>query len=551
MHKPSLEIHTYIYMASITREMVCGFEPSVWGDYFITYQPPPLQRSEVSLRIRAKKLTEDVCMLLNTCKDGLEKITLVDSLQHLGIDHLFAEQIRTSLWDIHGTEFSSSSLHYVALRFRLLREHGIWVSTDVFNNFRGKDGCFKKDITNEPKGLLSLYNAAYLFVHNEPELEEAISFARHHLEVIRGSLNSPLAEQVKRALQVPLPRTSRRVETLHYLSEYKKEKDYKPLMLELAQLDFTLLRHVQLMELKDISEWWNNLKSICGLTYVCDRIVEAYLWSHTVFYEQSCARARMIKAKLITLITILDDTYDVHAIIEECRLLNAAIQRWDESAISDVPEYLKIFYRELLRNFQMFEGEEAIVDKYRIDYMKKAFQNQSAYYLQEAEWVQQNHKPCFEDQVNLTSMSSAVPLLSVGMLAGMGEAITNAAFDWVSSRPDAVIAGAKIGRFLNDITAYKRGKNRGDVESSVECYIHEHGVTDEQAFAVIYSLIEDGWKTTNQARFDHGALLPAVQRVVNAVVSMQLYYDNGGDAYTFNMHIQEIVNKLFLKPIPM
>ncbi|XP_044961280.1 tau-cadinol synthase-like [Hordeum vulgare subsp. vulgare] len=530
--------------------MVCGFEPSVWGDYFVTFEPQPLERSEVWLRIREEKLKEDVRTLFNTCKDGLGKITLVDSLQRLGIDHLFREQIRTALEDIHGSEFSSSSLHHVALRFRLLREHGIWVSTDVFNNFRGKDGCFKKDITKEPKGLLSLYNAAYVLVHNEPELEEAISFAKHHLEVIRGSLNSPLAEQVKRALQVPLPRTSRRVETLHYLAEYKKEEDHEPLLLKLAQLDFTLLRHVQLTELKDISEWWKDLKSICGLAYVRDRIVEAYLWSHTVYYEQSCVRARMINAKLITLITILDDTYDVHATIEECRMLNAAIQSWDERAISDVPEYLKMFYRELLRNFQMFEGEVAIVDKYRIDYMKKAFQNQSCYYLREAEWVQRNHKPSFEDQVNLTSMSSAVPLLCLGMLAGMGEAITNEAFDWVASRPDAVIAGAKIGRFLNDIAAYKRGKNRGDVESSVECYIHEHGVTDEQAFTAIYSLIEDGWKTTNQARFHHRALLPAVQRVVNMAVGMQLYYDNGGDAYTFNMHIEEIVKKLFLKPIP-
>ncbi|KAM3197012.1 hypothetical protein ACQJBY_072594 [Aegilops geniculata] len=210
-----------------------------------------------------------------------------------------------------------------------------------------------------------------------------------------------------------------------------------------------------------------------------------------------------------------------------------------------------MFYSELLRNFRMFEGEVAILDNYRIDYTKKAFQHQSAYYLQEVEWLQQNHKPCFEDQVNLTYMSSAVPLLCVGMLAGMGEAITNEALDWVASRPDVVIAGAKIGRLLNDIAAYKRGKNRGDVESSVECYIHEHGVTGDQAFSAIYSLVEDGWKTTNQARFDHGALLPAVQRIFNMAVSMQLYYDNGGDAYTFNMHIEEIVKKLFVKPIPI
>jgi hypothetical protein len=42
----------------------------------------------------------------------------------------------------------------------------------------------------------------------------------------------------------------------------------------------------------------------------------------------------MIFAKLVTLTTMLDDTYDVHATIEECRQLNAAIQRWGVSFIS-------------------------------------------------------------------------------------------------------------------------------------------------------------------------------------------------------------------------
>jgi hypothetical protein len=83
------------------------------------------------------------------------------------------------------------------------------------------------------------------------------------------------------------------------------------------------------------------------------------------------------------------------------------------------------------------------------------FQNQSAYYLQEAEWLEKNHKPCFEDQVNISSMSSAIPFLSVGMMLGMGDAITNVALEWAVSRPDAIISGAKIGRFLNDIAAYK------------------------------------------------------------------------------------------------
>ena len=58
-----------------------------------------------------------------------------------------------------------------------------------------------------------------------------------------------------------------------------------------------------------------------------DRIVECYFWSYSVHYEQANARARVILAKLFLLTSLLDDTYDVHATLEEARELNKAIER--------------------------------------------------------------------------------------------------------------------------------------------------------------------------------------------------------------------------------
>ena len=68
-------------------------------------------------------------------------------------------------------------------------------------------------------------------------------------------LNPPLAEQVKRALSLPLPRTSKRVETICYMSEYEREAGNIPILLDLARLDFNLLQHIHLKELKAISEY--------------------------------------------------------------------------------------------------------------------------------------------------------------------------------------------------------------------------------------------------------------------------------------------------------
>ncbi|KAB8095288.1 hypothetical protein EE612_023219, partial [Oryza sativa] len=127
----------------------------------------------------------------------------------------------------------------------------------TFNKFKGDDGRFMNGIADEPRGLLSLYNAAYLLVHDEPELEEAISFSRYHLKsMMQGNnLKHPLYDQIKRALNTPLPRTSKRTETLHYLSEYGQEEGHMSILLDLAKVEFNLLQGVHLKELKAISEY--------------------------------------------------------------------------------------------------------------------------------------------------------------------------------------------------------------------------------------------------------------------------------------------------------
>lgn len=146
---------------SAVHEEVLGFEPSVWGDFFINYEPQPLQalphcyfpymhcpcilinamltncsdesilnfkqRSETCMQERAEKLKGDIRTLFGTYNDISARMNLVDSIQHLGIVHLFQEQIEDALMSIHESEFTSSSLYEVALRFRLLREHGFWV----------------------------------------------------------------------------------------------------------------------------------------------------------------------------------------------------------------------------------------------------------------------------------------------------------------------------------------------------------------------------------------------------------------------------------------
>ncbi|CAN6295009.1 unnamed protein product [Urochloa humidicola] len=243
----------------------------------------------------------------------------------------------------------------------------------------------------------------------------------------------------------------------------------------------------------------------------------------------------------------MDDTYDVYATLEECHILNEAIQRWDESAVSTLPEYMKTFYINLVRNFKAFEDRLQPEEKYRVSYAKKAFKLSSKYYLDEAKWCSEKYAPSFKEHVEVSVMSSGFPTLAVVLLMGAGDLATKEAFEWAIGVPDVVSASGEVARFLNDIASYKKGKNKKDVASSVECYAREHSVSGEEAVVVIAGMAEHAWRTINQSCMEmDNTLLPAAQLVVNLTKTLEVIYLGGRDAYTFAGDLKDLVVSLFL-----
>uniref|UniRef100_A0ACD5ZP33 Uncharacterized protein n=1 Tax=Avena sativa TaxID=4498 RepID=A0ACD5ZP33_AVESA len=533
-------------------ERICDFHPSLWNDFFIRYEPEPLQISKECMMVKEEKLKEDVHMLFKKFNTTMiKKLTLVDTLQRLGIDHLFEQQINIAINEIHEGEFDSCSLYDVSLHFRLLREYGLRVSPDVFNKFKGENGRFHKDTINEPKGLLSLYKAAYVSVHGESKLDEAISVTRHHLESLNGSLKYPLSEEVKRNIQIPYPRILKRIDAPFYIEEYSEEQECNPSILELAKINFNFLQRLHQLELKDFCRWGNDLYKELELSYSRDRIVECYFWAYTVHYEEHYVQARLILAKHFVLASFLDDTFDMHATLEEGRKLNEAIQRWEENAIVLLPGYLKRYYIRLMNAFREFEEELKPEHKYRVSYSRKAFQNLCKHYQQESEWFHISYIPSFEDHLKCSVISAGTPMLCVASLVGMGEEATKEAFDWAIGCTSAVKGCGEVTRFMDDLAAFKHGKNKLDVANCIESYINQHDVKSEVAIAVMDNLVEDAWKTINQDRFDRRALLPVVNRVVNLTKSMTLLFHDKNDHYTFSHGNKDRIHQQFVEPIPL
>ncbi|KAJ6829923.1 (-)-germacrene D synthase-like [Iris pallida] len=191
---------------------------------------------------RIKELKEEVKTMFST-NDLAEKLALVDDLHRLGIYNHFEDEIREAIRCINDhVENDICDIRFVALRFRLLRQEGYAVPPGVFSKFKDSEGKFKQELSCDVEGLIQLYEASMLGTNDEPILEEAMDFARGHMERMKGE--EPYAAQIRRALETPFHRGMRRLEARLYISLYAKSKACNTILLELANLDFNHLQSI-------------------------------------------------------------------------------------------------------------------------------------------------------------------------------------------------------------------------------------------------------------------------------------------------------------------
>ncbi|KAG6499650.1 hypothetical protein ZIOFF_039440 [Zingiber officinale] len=228
------------------------YHPSIWGDYFIHRATSP-DLTEVSVRV--EELKKQIKNLFRETSEILQIMNLIDAIQLLGLDYHFEKEIDGALSLISKHDAKNYELYETSLWFRLLRQHGFYVPPDVFNKFKDEEGNFMSTLNEDVKGLLSLYNAAYLRIHGEYILDEAILFTKNRLALSLDKLKQPLVILVSLFLETPLCQRNKRLLARKYIPIYQEEERRNEAVLEFAKLDFNLLQSIHQEELKKISMW--------------------------------------------------------------------------------------------------------------------------------------------------------------------------------------------------------------------------------------------------------------------------------------------------------
>ncbi|XP_049369957.1 sesquiterpene synthase 14b-like [Solanum verrucosum] len=490
-------------ISTTTKRPLVNYHSTIWGDFFLSYTP---QITEISSKEKHEheELKEKVRQMLVELPDNsTQKLVLIDTIQRLGVEYHFKNDIEISIQNIFEESSNDDDLYVVALRFRLVRQQRHYISSDVFKKFTNHDGTFKETLTKDVQGLLSLYEAAHLRVHGEEILEEALTFTVTHLESMAPKLGNSLKAQVSEALNQPIHTNLPRLLARKNIYMYENVELRNDLLLKFAKLDFNILQKVYQRELSELTRWWKNIDVANKFSYARDRLVECYFGAVGLHFEPQQSRARIMTGKIIAIINIVDDTFDAYATFDELVLFTNAIERCEISAMESVPPNLRRIYKVLIEFLNEIEDElkkEGKAD--RVYYAKVEMKKWIKSYFKEAQWLNACYFPKCEEYMENAITSIAIKLIATISLVCLEEfIITKETLEWVTSDSSILRASSVLSRLKDDIIGHHFEQQRTHIPSFFECYMKEHGVSKQETYIKVQKIMSNAWKDINTELF--------------------------------------------------
>ncbi|XP_051142804.1 vetispiradiene synthase 1-like [Andrographis paniculata] len=446
-----------------------------------------------------------------------DMMILIDTLHRLGVAHHFHKEIQQQIariFQLQQQKFDHDyDLYTTSLHFRLFRLHGYKAPCGVFNKFKDDNGKFKKSLTEDIRGLLSLYEAAQLRCRREDLSNEAKVFAAQYLTQAMPMADSCLHHRVERSLSRNMHWSLSRLEARYYISIYENEESKNELLLKFAKLDYNLLQNLHKEKINELMRWWKGLGITSKLPFVRDSVVECYL---------------------LTAALNLD-----YATLEEAKKFMEILQqqRWDMEEVDQLPDMMQIAYQTI---FSVLEKLEQHISKqgrpYAVSYFRGAYMGPTPTFLK-----------CIGNGIYDSSSHGVVAAYLMGT-----ESASEKVFRWLMSGPAIVEASGQYVRYTNDISTYKHEhKTDKFPNTSIDCYIKEYRVSKDEAIAKLQELAEDAWMAMNGEWLSTGDVpREFLKLVMNYARAAYLSYGEGSDGFTSpQTGLSKEIEALFIHPI--
>nr|WBW04421.1 terpene synthase [Ficus ischnopoda] len=438
--------------------------------------------------------------------DMYARLSMVDSLQRLGIDRHFKEEIRSvldeayKLW-LQGDESIHLDSSTCAMTFRLLRVSGYDVSSEPLTRFSEDHiinylGGRMKDIG----AILEIFRASEMIIHQEELVLEkqnltTSSFLKQ--ELLRTSTNTDherkkyIGQEVNEALALPyhanLGRLSSRRAIEHYETDSIRilKTSYcstvrNKYFLKLAIEDFNMCQSIHRDELKNLSRWVAENR-LDKLKFARQKLAYCYFSGAATLFAPELSEARISWAKNGVLTTVVDDFFDVGGSEDELLSLIQLMEKWDvDLSVDCCSEQVEIIFLALHNTISEIGAQASVrqgrsVTKHVIEIWLDLLKSM----LREAQWTKHKTVPTMDEYMTNGCVSFALGPIVLPALYLVGPKLS----DNVVCHPELhnlCRLMSTCGRLLNDIQGFKRESGQGKLNAVSLSLIHGSGLATEE-----------------------------------------------------------------------
>ncbi|KAI3676750.1 hypothetical protein L1987_86363 [Smallanthus sonchifolius] len=401
--------------------------------------------------VKQAKLVEVVRELITNDNNGVkfDDLLMVDALERLGLDYHYEDEINQIL--------EQCNLQFINKDFIEYR-----------NLYEGKNGKFMESLKYDIKGLIELYEASQLCIEGENILDEATIFSSHMLQKALDFLDDKKARLVRYTLENP----HRRNITYFTLLNSPKDSD-ATILKDLAELEYTMVQSIRKMEINEILRWWKDLGLEQELNLVRNQPLKWYIVPMICLTNPTLSQQRVDFTKIVSLIYIIDDIFDIYGTLNELTLLTEAINMWDTNIIEQLPYYIK----------SSFLAWATLCDAF----------------LVEAKWFASGHIPKSEEYLKNGIVSSGVQVFLVHMFFLLGDGANKESANLIDNNHEIVSSVSKILRLSDDLESEEDENQDGHDGSYVKCFMMEHEYSSAKtAREYVKKMISDVWKCLNK-----------------------------------------------------
>ncbi|KAK4857921.1 hypothetical protein QYF36_008232 [Acer negundo] len=472
------------------------YKPNIWKHDFLQSLTSKYDEEEEYYRSRAEKLKEDVKHLFVEAVEVLAKLELIDTIMKLGLSNLFEDEIREALETIASMENINIENLCGA------EEDLLYVTALYFRLLRQHGYEISQDVFTgfmDEKGRFLLSTCKQTKTKGVIELFEAshLVFEGENILVEAKAFST-------KTLKCCAPSSTDQGSDL---------------------ITKTVSRALELS-----THWrvhWFNVKWNLNL-YEKNRDMNKLL------FELSKLNFNMVQA------TLQNDLRE--------------ISRWDSKGIDEhLPNCMKLCFQALYdtTNQIAYEIQNEKGWNQVLPDLKKWGDFCKALFV-EAKWYNMGYTPTLQEYMSNAWISSSGTVLAVHSFFSIMNEPTEEMAHFLDKNQDLVYNSSIIIRLCNDLATSAAELERGDVASSILCYMREANVSDDVARNHIKAMISETWSKINGQCFSRSPLLQSFVNITTnfARVAHSLYQYGDGFGVQ-DQDIKKTILSLLVEPMSM